>query len=179
MSLIVLQSGKIEFFWDTAMDNPLLLVIVHFLLVSFVAGFIGTMGMTGVMYLITRSGLTNADMVRAIGSIFTRSLDSALLIGGILHIISGIIFAMLYIIGFNLFGFEGTPVLTAIGLCYGVAHGFVLSFILVAAVAEHPPLPQFQEAGFSVAVSHFVGHLVYGVLVGFVVGLTGFTVAGG
>jgi hypothetical protein len=48
-----------------------------------------------------------------------------------------------------------------------------MSFILVIAVAEHHPLPEFREAGFTVAVAHVVGHVVYGALVGLVLGMSG------
>jgi len=46
-------------------------------------------------------------------------------------------------------------------------------FLLVVIVAEHHPIEQFHGAGFEVAIAHFVGHVIYGILVGLVVGLTG------
>ena len=47
-------------------------------------------------------------------------------------------------------------------------------FVLVAAVAESHPLPEFREAGFSVAVAHWFGHIIYGLMVGAVIGLIGY-----
>ena len=64
--------------------------------VSFVAGIIATLGMEMLLRKITVAGWANADMVRAIGSIFTKSLDSAYKVGIIIHTISGIIFAFVY-----------------------------------------------------------------------------------
>jgi len=150
--------------------------IIYFLLTTTVAGLVGTGGMTLLMYLLTRTGFTNAAMVQAIGSMLTKSLENALMVGTLLHIVSGVIFAMIYTIGFNFFQLDGLIVLTLVGLGYGTAHGFVLSFILVSSVAEHHPLDEFREAGLAVAVAHLLGHIVYGALVGFVVGLSGFTV---
>ena len=52
--------------------------------------------------------------------------------------------------------------------------GAVAGFILVAVVAENHPLKEFKEAGFSVAVAHWLGHLIYGLIVGAVIGLMGY-----
>jgi len=152
-------------------------LVVEFLLTMFLAGLVGTAGMTLLMRMITKSGLTNADMVRAIGSILTGSLENALIVGTILHINSGIFFAMIYLLIFNWFGITGFLMLTLMGLGLGFLHGFVLSFILVVSVAEHHPMEEFRSAGIAVAVAHLVGHVVYGLLVGVMVGLSGFTLS--
>jgi len=152
-----------------------LYIVVDFLYSTILAGIAGTSGMTLFMYLITRSGLSNADMVRAIGSKLTQSLQSAFAVGIILHFVSGIIFAMLYTLAFNFLGLHGVMPLLGAGLGFGFLHGFVLSFILVTTVAEHHPLPEFRDAGLGVAVAHLVGHVVYGALVGMIIGLLGFT----
>ena len=55
----------------------------------------------------------------------------------------------------------------------GVFHGVAFGFLLVVTVAEHHPLEQYRNAGFEVAIAHFAGHVIYGILVGLVVGLTG------
>ena len=153
--------------------NSELAVEIHFLLSTIFAGIIGTGGMTLFMHSITQTGIANADMVRAIGSIFTRSLDSALLVGTLLHFTAGVIFAMIYTILFGFFGAQGTLPHVGIGILIGFMHGFVLSFFLVISVAEHHPLKEFREAGFSVAVAHLIGHIIYGALVGLVIGLSG------
>lgn len=138
------------------------------------AGIIGTAGMEIFLQRITKSGAANADMSRAIGSIFTKSLETAYGIGIIIQTISGIIFAFIYtlvIVYFNIHGYLGNALA---GLLIGFIHGAVVGFLLVSAVAEHHPLPEFREAGFNVAVAHWAGHLVYGFLVGSVIGLLGF-----
>jgi hypothetical protein len=144
-----------------------------FILVAALAGLVGTWGMTAVLYLIDRSGRVNADMVRALGSAVTRSLETALFPGLLIHFLAGIPFAMLYIGIFTLFGVSGLQSLIAVGGLLGFGHGFAFSFILVI-LAEHHPVARFQEAGYPVAVAHFVGHIVFGLLVGLVTGLTGY-----
>ncbi len=138
--------------------------------ISVVSGIIATLGMELFLRKITRSGLANADMVRAIGSIFTKSLDTAYRVGIIIHIISGIFFAFVYTLIISLVGVHGFLSSAGAGLLIGFIHGAVVGFMLVVTVAEHHPLPEFREAGFSVAVAHWGAHLLYGLLVGIVVG---------
>jgi hypothetical protein len=37
-------------------------------------------------------------------------------------------------------------------------------------VAEHHPLPEFREVGVAVAAAHLVGHIIYGLVVGMILG---------
>ena len=65
------------------------------------AGFIATGGMTTFLWAINKSGWTNADMVRAIGGIFTKSYKNALGAGLIiaaayLHMLSVLNLSNLY-----------------------------------------------------------------------------------
>ena len=48
-----------------------------------------------------------------------------------------------------------------------------VSLALVISVAEHHPLERFRKAGITVAVSHLAGHMVYGLIVGAIWGVTG------
>lgn len=144
-----------------------------FLSVILCAGLIATSAMTIFLRAVTRSGLTNADMERAIGSLLTKSLDSALLVGVLMHFTAGIFFAMIYALLFMVFGASGPWQLAGIGLIMGTIHGFVLSFLLVISVAEYHPLPQFRDVGFGVTVAHLIGHSIYGAVVGFMIGASG------
>ena len=127
------------------------------------------------MTLITRSGIMNADMGRAIGSFFTRSRSSSLLVGGIIHYTAGVVFAVLYLLLFQTVGAQGVWAIAA-GVLTGFAHGYVMSFILVSSVGQHHPLKEFQEVGIPVAVAHFGGHIVYGAIIGLTVAWSGFYV---
>ena len=46
---------------------------MHTVTIILLSGFVATLIMIGIMELVTRSQLANADMVRAIRSIFTKS----------------------------------------------------------------------------------------------------------
>ena len=119
-----------------------------------------------VLEVITRMQLANADMIRALGSIYTRNYDNSLRPGLIFMLLSGALFSFIYylIIAF----FVPTPGIATVlaGLAMGLFHGMVVSLGLVVLIAEHHPLEKFREAGLTVAASHVVGHVVYGFTVG-------------
>jgi hypothetical protein len=145
--------------------------IYDYVLKSIVAGLIATTGMTLLLNAVTKSGVANADMVRAVGSLFTKSLDNAARRGIIIHFTVGLVFGFLYTFAIQAFEVEGFLSNVGSGVLIGFIHGAVVSFLLVASVAEHHPLPEFQKAGFSVAVAHWAAHLFYGLLIGIVLGL--------
>lgn len=138
---------------------------------TILAGVAGTVLMTLLMTFINHVGWANGDMIRALGSAVTRSYDNSFIQGLFIHFASGITFAFPYVFVIGGLGLQSLAAMIAIGGLIGVVHGFVMSFVLVAAVAEKHPLPQFQEAGFEVAAVHVVGHIVYGIGVGAVVAL--------
>ena len=142
-------------------------------IITIFAGLIGTGGMTLVMWLIHKSGMANADMVRAIGSLFSRNLDESLAPGLIIHFIIGSLIAFIYVILISLFHPTSVAATIGTGAMIGIFHGVAFSFLLVIAVAEHHPLEEFRIAGLEVALSHLVGHVVYGLLVGAVIGIAG------
>jgi uncharacterized membrane protein YagU involved in acid resistance len=141
--------------------------------IAILAGIVGTAGMTFTMYLINRTGIANARMVIAVGSIITKSREKAIKVGLIIHFAFGIFFGMIYTFLIQIFEVAGFSSTVGIGFFIGCIHGFVMSFILVIAVAEHHPLEEFRDTGFAVAFAHVIGHMVYGTLVGLIVGESG------
>ena len=136
------------------------------------AGLLGTMSMSGIMWAISYIGDVNADMVRAIGSFYTKDMKTALVPGLITHLIIGILFAFPYAFIISL----APKVLIAsivTGGVLGFVHGYLVSFGIVALVSDRHPLPEFREAGFAIAAAHVLGHVFYGVTVGWTVGLEG------
>ncbi len=143
------------------------------IIITVLAGVIGTAGMSTVLWGLTRTGIANAAMIRAIGSLFTKSYEDSFGLGLTVHFIVGIIIAFVYVALISLFAPTSLAGAIALGGMIGFAHGIAFGFTLVVAVAEHHPLEQFRSAGLEVAVAHLLGHVIYGVLVGAVVGLTG------
>ena len=148
--------------------------ISHIIWLAIWAGIIGTAGMEILLQSITKSGMANADMARAVGSLFTKKMENSYRIGILIQTMSGIIFAFFYAVVIVYFNVHGFLSCAGAGTLIGFIHGAVVGFVLVAAVAESHPLEEFRQAGFSVAVAHWIGHLIYGLLVGAVIGLIGF-----
>ncbi len=63
------------------------------------------------------------------------------------------------------------PGVLAAGAGLGALHGMVVSILLVWVIAERHPLQEFQGADFAIGLSHFIGHVAYGTVIGLVVGL--------
>jgi hypothetical protein len=143
---------------------------IQFILAPAFAGLIAAACMVLFMTGLTRMHVVNADMIRAIGSLFTRSKAAALPVGGFVHAVSGIVFAMIYARVLSFFSVQGFWYTTVMSGLIGFVHGFVVFFLLINVVAEHHPLPEFREVGVGVAAAHLVGHIIYGLVVGMILG---------
>lgn len=150
--------------------------IIQLLLEVILAGLAGTAAMTMLMGLIRKLGVADADMIRAIGSVFTGSLDRSLLVGATLYTMGGMVFAMLYAVALSFLPIEGFWPILGVSSLMGFVHGFAMSFLLVVTVAEHHPVQRFRDAGISVALAHLVGHVAYGAGVGLVLGAIGLNI---
>jgi len=135
------------------------------------AGLIATAGMTTLLWLFDKTGNVNANMVRAIGSAVTRSVETSLWPGLSIQFVSGIIFAFFYITALKMLQLQEISSLVIAGGVIGFAHGFAFSFVMVI-LAEHHPVEKFQNASFQVAIVHFLAHIIYGILVGLVFGIS-------
>ncbi len=140
---------------------------MKYILLPIFGGFIATLGITLVLWIIDKTGWTKADMVRAVGCLFTKSLDNALKIGLMIHFTAGIIISGVYLHVLSLLNLPNFLSTVIVGALIGFVHGFVVGFGIVI-FAEHHPVEQFQEADFQVAVAHVVGHIVYGLLLGII-----------
>ena len=132
----------------------------------FLIGFGATLVMTGVVFGLHGKSVSALDMLRALGSIFTRRLDYALPIGAAVHCIVGCACAFFYIGTWNLFPFAGIVQLTTLGVLVGFGHGLLVSLLLMTAVSEHHQLARFRKAGFGIALAYLTAHLAYGFTIG-------------
>ncbi|HEY4248405.1 MAG TPA: hypothetical protein VGM64_16275 [Lacunisphaera sp.] len=145
--------------------------LVKYLSTSLVAGVLGGVAMEVVMWLISRAGLAKGDMILALGSLITKSRDNAYRVGFIVHAIAAIGFGLVYTLLMITLGSTHLPQSLMIGLAVGVGHGLLVSLGLVWVVSDQHPLAEFKEADLLVGLTHFAGHVAYGGIVGFVVGI--------
>lgn len=144
-------------------------MIVDFLLTSIFAAVLGAAAMGGVMWLITRPHWARANMVIAVGSLFTRSREHAARVGFLAHCVSAVVWAMIYTLAMIHLNLTGFPRALFAGTGFGVLHGLVVSLMLVWVVSEQHPLEEFRDADFASGVSHFAGHVAFGAGVGLMV----------
>jgi hypothetical protein len=143
-----------------------------YLVTALVAGILGGLAMEVAMWLISRAGLARGDMVLALGSLLTKSRENAYRVGFVVHLTAAIGFGLVYALLMVTLGYTHMPLSLMIGLGVGTLHGILVSLMLVWVVADHHPLEEFKEADLLVGLSHFVGHVAYGAVVGVVVGLS-------
>lgn len=145
---------------------------VQFILYSALAGVIGALGMTLILSLFGRVGWTRANLVVALGHLFVRPQKQAILVGGLVHCIAGIVFAMLYTMIFLMLGLETSAAIIFVGLGIGWAHGIVMSLIFVVSTVLSNPDGEFKKVQFAGGPAYFVAHMIYGFLVGVVIAVS-------
>jgi hypothetical protein len=146
--------------------------LLGYLVTALVAGILGGLAMELAMWLISRAGLARGDMVLALGSLLTKSRENAYRVGLVVHATAAIGFGLVYALLMVTLGYTQMPLSLMLGLGVGTLHGLLVSLMLVWVVADRHPLEEFKEADLLVGLSHFVGHVVYGAIVGAVVGLS-------
>ena len=141
--------------------------MLELILSSMLIGLVATAGMSTFLWIITGFNIAKVDMIKAIGTLYTKNEDNALLPGIIMHFTAGIIFCFCYLILFKFFpiGNNSPLIFIILGSILGIVHGVVVSLLLIIAVAEHHPIESFRKAGVSVAIYHFLAHLIYGFII--------------
>jgi hypothetical protein len=146
--------------------------LVQYLGTALVAGVVGGLAMQLAMRLIGRGNELKGDMILALGSLITKSRDNAYRVGLIVHVTAAIGFGLVYTLLMVTLGYTGMPMSLMLGLGVGTLHGLVVSLMLVWVVADQHPLEEFKEADLLVGLSHMAGHVVYGGVIGLIVGLS-------
>ena len=150
----------------------LALFLVKYLVTSLVAGGLAGLAMELAMWRIARAGLAKGDMILALGSLLTKSRENAYRVGLVIHATAAVGFALVYTLLMVTLGYTHLPLSLMLGLGVGVLHGLLVSLMLVWVVADRHPLEEFKEADLLVGLTHFAGHVVYGGVIGLVVGLS-------
>lgn len=146
--------------------------LLKYLGTALVAGVAGGLAMQLAMRLIGRGNELKGDMILALGSLITKSRENAYRVGLIVHVTAAIGFGLVYTLLMVTLGYTGMPMSLMLGLGVGTLHGLVVSLILVWVVADQHPLEEFKEADLLVGLSHMAGHVVYGGVIGLIVGLS-------
>lgn len=144
----------------------------QFVLYSILAGLVGAGGMTLVLGFFGQVGWTRANLVVALGYLFSRDRKPAIALGATIHGVAGVVFAMIYTTIFLFFDLSTAPAIIFMGLGLGWAHGIVMSLIFVVSAVLGEPEGEMKKVQFAGGPAYMVAHIVYGFLVGVVIGLS-------
>lgn len=153
------------------------------LLSSVAAGLIATSVMVFFLYLPLVWRGNYYDVLGALGSAITRTVDNrSRFLGAIIYFGGGIFFAFFYgwavwsLMSLNyplpeLIIFPGAPAeinlfYPLLGMVIGLGHGILIAFILTIVVIEHHPLEEYRSR-FILVISQLISHVAYGATVMF------------
>ncbi|MEZ4629918.1 MAG: hypothetical protein R2880_04250 [Deinococcales bacterium] len=158
-------------------------MLLALILSSIVSGAIATGLMVLCLYLPLLWNGRYYDTLGAIGAVFTRRNDAqSRVIGAIILLIGGIIFALFY--GFFVLMFEkgplnipnygilpGWPVKVNmmyifLGLAGGLGQGMFMAMITSFIVADFHPVEAYRD-NVTLIMSYIIGHTIYGIVVMF------------
>jgi uncharacterized membrane protein YagU involved in acid resistance len=128
---------------------------------SIIAGLLGTLVMTLLMYLAPKMGLLKMDIIGLLGTMFTTSEGASRVIGTLAHLMMGVIFAIVYALLWTL-GLGNSIWLW--GLIFGAIHGVIAVGMMPLMVKMHPRPPQMESSPMMV-VGLLMGHLIFGLVV--------------
>jgi len=113
----------------------------------------------------------SVNMIKALGSFYTGNLEGAERLGTLIHIASGLFFGLLYGLIFLAANMAYLPQSMFLGLGFGLLHGIIVCYALMIYMGERHPLDQYRNVTLQVGIIHLLGHLIFGIMVGFFAGL--------
>src|SRR3970040_1743297 len=125
---------------------------------SIIAGLLGTLVMTLLMYMAPLMGMPKMDIIGMLGTMFTGSEGTARMLGTLAHFMMGVIFAIIYALLWSV-GI-GSPTWFW-GFVFGAVHGVVAIVMMPVMTKMHPRPPQMESSPLMV-VGLLMGHLVFG-----------------
>lgn len=129
---------------------------------SLVAGLIATAIMTGFIFMAPLMGLPKMNPAELLAGI----MDLPVMAGYIMHFMIGIIFAAMYVYLFNPAVNISSKFLR--GLLYGFIV-FVFAQIIMFIMGKIMPMPMPEGDMMMMMIGSLIGHLVFGVVVAFMV----------
>lgn len=148
-------------------------LIVSYVFYSFLGGILATAAFSGTLFFFERTNITKGNMIVALGSLLTHSRERAGQVGLIIHVLSGLLFGLVYTWGLLAIGADSFIGSVLLGGVFGVLHGTIVAVGIVASISDYHPLPEYRKATWVVGFTHGLAHVVYGVVMGFVFGCSG------
>lgn len=134
-------------------------------------GLIGAYAMNVFMRTVSAAYSERVDMIVALGSYFTGSIENARNLGTTIHAIAGIFFGMCYFLIMSAMNALVFPYALFLGLGFGFFHGLVMSYGLMFYASERHPIETYKKATLEEGLLHLVGHVIFGGVAGLIGGL--------
>jgi hypothetical protein len=131
-----------------------------------VSGVAGAFAMTEFMLKVSSAYSKRVDMLKALGSFFTRKSEGSRELGQKIHILSGLFFGALYFAIMHFIGGLNFPYAIFLGIGFGFFHGLTMSYILMFYASEKHPIKEYRDATLEEGLLHLVGHIIFGIVVG-------------
>lgn len=143
-------------------------------------GFAATVALTAILVAAQMSGRTRMDIPMMLGTMFVADPDRARVIGALMHLVNGQVFALFYVAGFSELGRAGWW----LGALFGALHGVAaLTLIIPLLPGAHPRMASDRQGpegevvleppgllglnyGRATAVVTLGAHVAYGILLG-------------
>jgi uncharacterized membrane protein YagU involved in acid resistance len=143
---------------------------------AIIAGLIGTIVLTMVMNMAPKMGMPKMDMVGMLGAMFSPEGNHTL--GMVIHLIMGVIFAIIYALLWNV----GVGTLGLLwGAIFGAGHWLIAGMMMggmpmmhagiKAGVIEAPGVFMLKNGGMMAFMGGLMGHIIFGLVVALVYGL--------
>ena len=143
---------------------------MKYIIITLVAGIAATTVRVVFLEILGKIRQVHVDMIKAIGTLYHGSYYHALLRGFTAHYVFGIVSAFIYLLLLGVFQPLTIYTSAMYGGLIGFFHGCVVSFALTVIVDEDHPLPEFRKFGFEVVVYYWVAQILYGLVLGAIVG---------
>lgn len=141
------------------------------ILVTLLGAILATTVRVLFLELISKIRNIHVDMIKAIGTLYHGSFHHAILRGLVPHYLFGIVSAFIYLLLLAIFSPGSIAGSAAFGGLIGFFHGCVVSFTLTVIVDENHPLQKFRKYGYEVVFYYWVAQILYGLVLGAIVGI--------
>ena len=137
---------------------------------AIVAGLVGTIVMSMLLLMAPKMGMPKMDIVGMLGAMFSKESNTAL--GWVMHLMNGVIFAVVYVALWSA-GIGSATWLN--GVIFGVVHWLIVGLMfgmvpmmhvgVKAGTVPAPGLYMTANGGMMSFVGGLMGHVVYGLVV--------------
>src|SRR5437867_4424425 len=105
-------------------------------------GFVATVVLTGIMVAAQLAGLSRMDLPMILGTMFVEDPDAARVVGFLIHLVNGQVFALVYASAFALIGAASWW----LGALFGFVHGLIALAVIVPLLPGiHPRMASERE----------------------------------